>query len=260
MTEKCKSLSEEAYPRVLEKCKALLISEDDLKRTLRYIRDEAPLIIHVYLNNLLDAFLNDTHYRNQFETNTSNGYLSNETRITWEDRMFYGAYNAATSFERVKYGVLNVVNDPNGIESCTSYGDSFFILKNVRLRTTFADRDSGYDEALIATCEYYCHVLEFYTDEDLQMVVRVAKNFSSDPTYSETSSGMGEYKEIQIHGPVTFKDCIKAIRLAPYSFPEDSPLIDKLREFCIKNDIFDVKYTDGRDFHVVLPSSIAPPL
>jgi len=46
---------------------------------------------------------------------------------------------------KVKYGVLNIVNDPNGVKCCRQYGDSYLLLSKdtVRLRTTFASEDTS---------------------------------------------------------------------------------------------------------------------
>ena len=45
---------------------------------LRYIRDEAPIIIHIPIENdgRMEKLLADTHYRNQFETMISRGTLA----------------------------------------------------------------------------------------------------------------------------------------------------------------------------------------
>ena len=39
--------------------------------------------------------------------------------------MFNRIYHSSLPSERVKYGVLNIVGDPNGVRCCYSYGDSF---------------------------------------------------------------------------------------------------------------------------------------
>lgn len=64
-----------AYPALLERFKKMGHNEENLKRTLQYIRNEAPIIIHVNLDKILHLIVKDTHYRNQFETKTSGGYL-----------------------------------------------------------------------------------------------------------------------------------------------------------------------------------------
>ena len=41
----------------------------------------------------LNFLVNDTHYRNQFETSTSGGCLSTSARTGWEDRLFNNFYH-----------------------------------------------------------------------------------------------------------------------------------------------------------------------
>ena len=118
-------------------------TKGQLKLTLDYIRDEAPIIIHFHVDKCLQFFLKDTHYRNQFETGTSSGTLNRQTRTQWENSLFENAYNDAKDAERCKYGVMNVVNDPNGITAAYSYGNSYMILQHVRLRSSFANQDTG---------------------------------------------------------------------------------------------------------------------
>jgi hypothetical protein len=115
----------------------------DLSKCLSYLRDDAPLILHIGMAKMAPFMDSDTHYRNQFETGTSGGCLSRTSRVDWERRLFNGMYDSASDFDRVKYGVLNITNDPHGVRSCAQYGESYMILKNTRLRATFADMDSS---------------------------------------------------------------------------------------------------------------------
>lgn len=123
------------------------------------------------LDKVLRHLVKDTHYRNQFETLTSGGTLNQKVRTNWESRLFNQIYDKSKPFDRVKYGSLNVVNDPTGIRCCAQYGDSFLLLKQeVRYRTTFAWKDSGSSDVKeLACCEYYCHVLCQYTDKELEV-------------------------------------------------------------------------------------------
>jgi endogenous inhibitor of DNA gyrase (YacG/DUF329 family) len=69
-------------PRVLK----LGYTEKDLKQTLRYIRNDAQLIIHLHPDRVLHFLLKDTHYRNQFETGTGSGALRcacTASRVAW---------------------------------------------------------------------------------------------------------------------------------------------------------------------------------
>ncbi len=216
VARRSKEASEEAYPNVLERVKNLGFSEDDLKRALRYIRDEAPIIIHFKPQEVMQYFVKDTHYRNQFETNSSNGTLDHNARVDWEARLFESIYDeeGVTGFDRAKYGVLNVFNHPIGVSDCYWYGLSYFVLKGIRLRTTFCDQDSSAEEAKVATCEYYAHVLDCFMDEEIKSLLDLCVERMVNPNAtSEASLMSGNYKEIQIHGPIAFDEHIAAVRL-----------------------------------------------
>lgn len=88
-----------------------------MRKLMRFLRDEAPITIHVGMQKALHFLVEDTHYRNQFETHTSGGStdLSMGGRKGWESRLFNKLYDDSGGFERVKYGVLNIVRDPHGI-------------------------------------------------------------------------------------------------------------------------------------------------
>jgi hypothetical protein len=147
-----------------------------LAAVLTYIREVAGIIIHVKIESLIDPFLASTHYRNLFEIGRGSGCIDQNQRRMWEDRIFHKAYAVAAPEERVKYGVFNVCNDPMGVASCRQYGDSFFLLKNdrVRLRTTFANCDSSATTSVFGTVEYYAHVLAKFTDHELVHLTRLA--------------------------------------------------------------------------------------
>ena len=103
---------------------------------LKYIRDDAPIIIHFNSQKVLEKFVNDTHYRSQFET-VAHGAPYTKSRVAWESKLFGTHYDNSKAFERCKYGVLNILSDIKGVPSCYGYGQCFFVLKEVRLRTTF---------------------------------------------------------------------------------------------------------------------------
>merc|ERR1712228_382360 len=86
--------------------------------------------------------MGDSHYRNQFETGTSNGLFNSHLRESWEEKLFGECYKDATPFERPKYGVLDIMNDPEGVVAATQYGRSYAILKQARFRCTLTPRDS----------------------------------------------------------------------------------------------------------------------
>ncbi|CAE7671489.1 unnamed protein product [Symbiodinium necroappetens] len=139
----------------------------------------APICIHINLDRMGHFMESDEFYRNQFETKTSNGALDpeNNTRKGWEHELFGGAYDDAKGFDRVKYGALNVMNDYRGVVKAKQYGDSYLVLKDVRLRCTFCSTDSGgMQHQRLGVLDKYGHVLLEYNDKELQGLVEVAMN------------------------------------------------------------------------------------
>ena len=51
---------------------------------MQWIRQDAPIIIHVNLNNVLWFLVKDTHYRNLFEIHTSRESADLSERKSWE--------------------------------------------------------------------------------------------------------------------------------------------------------------------------------
>jgi len=201
-----------------------------LAQVLSYIRDEAPIVIHLDLAARLDKLMRDTHYRNQFETGCTRGSSDLEKRKTWEDRLFQGIYEGAPGFDRVKYGVLNAVNDPRGISTVAKqYGLDYIVLRGVRLRTTFSDRDSC-NQGQLASCEWYAHVLEKYNDLELRAVVEVAlgERLFADSAVLDTAAG--GYKEVQIHGEVRLSQHLEAVVMHPSHV--GTPLETSLQAWC----------------------------
>uniref|UniRef100_A0A7S1G8D8 Uncharacterized protein n=1 Tax=Bicosoecida sp. CB-2014 TaxID=1486930 RepID=A0A7S1G8D8_9STRA len=210
-------------------------SRADVMRTLKYIRDEAPIIVHIHLDRLIDKLVADTHLRNQFETGTSCGSLNSQMRVDWENRLFggvYGSVDDTKGFERVKYGVLNVVNDPKGISCARQYGSSYLVLRGVRLRCSFADRDSSCVTTKLACCESYAHVLSSFSPAELKATLEVGTRRKD----WHDSSVISIYKELQIHGEVTWAEHVTALRVNP-AHRDNEALMAKIRRFCEHNDI-----------------------
>eukprot|EP00760_Papus_ankaliazontas_P038914 PhM_4_TR9412/c0_g1_i1/m.79084 len=232
---KAKASSEAALPSLLKRVKQLGYTEEQLHRCLRYIRDDAPIIVHVKLdqNERLEKMVKDTHYRNQFETKCSNGSYdsTHAQRIQWENRLFNRIYHDAAPFQRPKYGVLNIVRDPAGISSARFYGDSYFVLRLVRLRCSFTDQDSSSAAVSISSCEYYCHVLEKYTDSELKAVMDVGNGVVSEMC----SSCISNYKEVQLHGELPFNRVVEKV-MVNSRHKQSVEMTDMLETFCAKNN------------------------
>eukprot|EP00931_Biecheleriopsis_adriatica_P001511 TRINITY_DN10187_c0_g1_i1.p1 TRINITY_DN10187_c0_g1~~TRINITY_DN10187_c0_g1_i1.p1 ORF type:complete len:1911 (-),score=394.98 TRINITY_DN10187_c0_g1_i1:31-5049(-) len=168
---------EKALPRVRERFRSLGYKGRELESTLGWIQDLAPVCVHVGLDRMGHFMESDDFYRNQFETKTSCGAYddNNSTRISWERELFGGAYDSAKGFDRCKYGALNVMNDYRGVVSARQYGDSYMVLKDVRLRCTFASTDSGGLRGnRLGVLDRYAHVLAEYNDRELKGLVEVA--------------------------------------------------------------------------------------
>ena len=60
---RAKDLSQSAHPALLARFEKLGFSLRQLKQTIRYIRTQAPIIIHVNLTTCMKFFVKDTHYR-----------------------------------------------------------------------------------------------------------------------------------------------------------------------------------------------------
>ena len=183
-------------------------TQTELMQCLEYIRDEAPIIIHLQ-ETTLRTLVNDTHYRNQFETKTSGGKRDYEVRQQWEREMFASCYDDVAGKMRVKYGCLNFCGDILGVKSVrTQYGPAYIVLKShVRHRATFSLESKATRSTTIATNEYYAHVLHGYDDADLKLVLDVCKS----ARVGGRPSNCTEYKEVQIHGPICFATDIQAL-------------------------------------------------
>eukprot|EP00930_Biecheleria_cincta_P043238 TRINITY_DN29706_c0_g1_i1.p1 TRINITY_DN29706_c0_g1~~TRINITY_DN29706_c0_g1_i1.p1 ORF type:complete len:600 (-),score=152.74 TRINITY_DN29706_c0_g1_i1:40-1839(-) len=194
----------QALPLLQKRFEGLGYSSSDMWMTLAWIRELAPVTLHIDLDKITPFLLSDTHYRNQFETSSSSGILNVKVRKKWEKDLFGSSYDIAEPFERPKYGVQNVWNDPRGVRGCVQYGDSYLVLKNVRLRSTVSPEDSGNLKATrLAVLDYYAHVLQEYSDDELLMALRVAQGGHEHLGDSDAViEKWGKYKEAQIHGPI----------------------------------------------------------
>lgn len=193
-----------ALPKLQERVVELGYKEMDLWTTLSWVRDFAPLIVHVHFDRMVKFFKEDTHYRSQFETGKSCGLNNREVRERWERSLFQGAYDGAKDFERPKYGVLNVMDDYRGVVRAKQYGDGYLIMKDTRLRATFSPEDSANLKAeRLASLDCYAHVLNEYSDTELKETLKVATSETLGTSDAIVSKGL-KYKEAQFHGELAF--------------------------------------------------------
>lgn len=203
---------QDALPKVQKRILEMGFKDENLWMTLAWIRELAPVIVHVNLDKMLQWMEKDTHYRNQFETNSSGGLLKPEVRVKWERDLFGGCYDKAKGFDRCKYGVQNVMNDYRGVVRCAQYGDSYLVLKDVRLRCTFSPEDSANLKAeRLAVLDFYAHVLNEYSDIELRETINVANSKDAAVLGDSSRVGSMKYKEAQIHGEVCFSHHVERL-------------------------------------------------
>lgn len=203
---------QEALPKLQDRVHKLKMKDEQLWMTLAWIRELAPIILHVNLDKAVGYLSGDTHYRNQFETKTSGGLLKPDVRRRWERDLFSGKYDKASDFERPKYGVQNVMNDYRGVVKCKQYGTSYLVLKDVRLRCTFSPEDSANLKAnRLAVLDYYAHVLFEYSDAELKETIEVANSADAAVLGDSSQVGNMKYKEAQIHGEIDFSKHVERL-------------------------------------------------
>jgi len=232
--DKARIASESKRKSLEQRFVQLGMQPSDLDVVNRYIRNEAPIIIHFNPIKVLHHFIKDTHYRNLFEVGTGGGCTNKQTRSGWEATIFNGAYEKAKPFHRPKYGVLNFARDPCGVRQCYSYGDSYMLLRNVRLRTTFAQKDtSGVGNiSEMATCEYYMHVMSAFSDQELKDAAAMA---GGKKQYTQ-GSAQATYREVQIHGEVRLDKDVTCIVIHK-KYKTNTDICAKLEQFSEKHDV-----------------------
>jgi len=237
-----------ALPQLQERVKKLGYTDTDLHMVLAWIRELAPIIVHINLDKVGKFFVEDSHYRNQFETNTSGGLLKTSAREKWERGLFGTAYDGAHAFERPKYGVQNIWNDHRGVVGAKQYGDSYIVLKDVRLRCTLSPQDSANLPARrLAVLDYYAHVLLEYSDKELKETIRVAEKGDEKVGNSEdVIDKWGMYKEAQLHGEVDLKKHVDTLVVNERHRAKQA---DWVKSICKKNG-WKLKWMDEMKTHL----------
>jgi Ca2+-binding EF-hand superfamily protein len=225
---------QEALPALQAKVHKFGFPDDHLWLTLAWIRELAPILLHIDIVKMLPHMEKDTHYRNQFETKTSGGLLKPTVREKWERDLFQGSYEKAIGFHRPKYGVQNVMNDYRGVVKAKQYGQSYLILKNVRLRCTFSPEDSANLKAeRLAVLDFYAHVLNEYSEEELKETIKVANSADAALLGDSDKVGKMKYKEAQIHGEVALDKHVE--RLVAHTKHKGQGMEARLRAMCAKH-------------------------
>jgi len=172
--------------------------------------------------------MEDTLFKNLFDVKTGGGCTSTGPRKGWETSIFGPCYDNACDDEndspskRPKYGVLDVCNDPQGVLPARCYGRSYFVFRNVRLRTTFASCDTSAMPDL-AVLDQHAKVLYEYFENELREVVRVATAPPGSEERVGDSGAIIRYKEAQIHGEVQLaRDIVRLVAVEEHRDMEKS--------------------------------------
>jgi hypothetical protein len=109
--------------------------------------------------SVAEGLLRDGRYRNQFETQVTNGSrtaFAGGDRDRWEQQLFGGAYHAADTRddERPKYGGLNVMRHADG--ASPRFGSCYLVLRpEVTERCTLTWGDSHEGPADVGTIDRF---------------------------------------------------------------------------------------------------------
>lgn len=265
--------SEGARAQLLQVAQRHGYSEADVDKALAFVKNEAPITINFHpdkalrqqtsrygygakpadlpkyevavdreTSKLVDAFMVDGHYKNQFETGITSGSASaypGGSRDGWEKTIFEGGYHGHDLIpaERPKYGGLNAAKYPKG--PAGTYGSCYFVLKpGARERTTFtAGNSSGRRAEHVGTAEHFQHVLK-----DASMFKDIMEVALGKREFTTTPGGWG-YIEAQVHGPVAFDKDIAAVVIDKKFAGTEYET--KLRQFAEMNKV-EVQWNDGQ--------------
>jgi len=113
---------------------------------------------------------------------------------------------------------------------CKQYGDSYMILKDVRLRCTLSPQDSANLPARrLAVLDYYAHVLLEYSDKELKETIRVAEKGDEKVGNSEqVIEKWGMYKEAQLHGEIDLTKHVDALVVHERHRAKQSEFVKKI--------------------------------
>lgn len=271
---RCKPLHHEALQAQIRRAEGLGFTELDFVRTLEWVREQAPIIVHVDLAEFGARIAQDKHYRNQFETNISRGGLNHQRMTEVEDTLFGRAYRQAEPSERVKYGVLNFTNNVRGVSAChKTYGQDYLVLQRVRLRTTMCSDDS-WVQTPVGTPDYYAHILGDYSDEDFAAALRWGTRgkgggegakaapdaaASSGPEDRKVGEAKEVYREVQVHGELRLRDHVAKIVVSEAHDKSDGALcamLEQLQKACADCDLLWVADVESHPKIAAFPTSL----
>ena len=149
-------------------------------------------------STILDSIAEDGIIKSQFETGVSNGSVSayrGGGRWEWESGLFDGAYDSCESFDRPKYGALNLFNWNGG--ASPRFGSCYFELHPELVeRSTFCYPDSFWEPKDFGVGKRYSHLVDLVNNE-------------------RESDLLDLYIEAQVHGELSVKHHVRTLVLDP---------------------------------------------
>jgi len=247
---KAEPLAETARPLLLERFTRLGFTEAQMKRTLKYLRDEAPVTITFAPDKqtpgggtLAQAMTKGGAYFSTWESGItgSHSVQPGGQRQVWEGKVYQDIFQNENLGDqaRPKYTALNGTRSPNSGTN-GSFGKCYFIARNgVKNRATIIPDDIPFvGPEKLGTFDHLEHVLMgIGQDTYLQNLVKA----SEDPTV-ELPSGANRWQEVHIFGPLDLaKDCATLVIHNSYAGTTHEADLRSLAE----RHGLDVRWTDG---------------
>ncbi len=249
------NVRERCLPRVPGARKSLLASlpssTADLDHVVDYLRRQARVTIQFHPDqrlpsgaSIVDSFIADPVYKNQFQTLVSSGSyapMAGSSRDAWERELFAGAYHdhPLIAEERPRYGALSALGLPPGNGE---YGRCFFELRqDVKPRTTFCPTNSSQCGAgQVSTADTLEVLLELIAAIDVEYARQIA-HVALGGRPDRDRHYRGSFVEVQIHGPVELRRDVEHLVIdVEYTATHYG---DKLLELADRIDAT-VRYTD----------------
>lgn len=229
-----------------------------LTATMAAIRGHAQVGLHFHPDRLdvsmtpvAEALLRDGVYRNQFETQLSNGKLSpvrGGDRDLWENELFGGAYarTEVTAAERPKYGALDLMRHPEG--PCPRFGSCCLLLGAHMLEScTFTYMDSHQLPPERGTIGEFDDILAALLTESFQREFALGRAGlrppellahlrdalpleQADPSGLPAARNLDHYIEAQVHGEISLATDVDVL-IADPSF-QGTQTGDVLQRLC----------------------------
>lgn len=200
-----KQASRTALPSLLLRGTELGLTGREIATAIDFLRHRAPLCIHVS-EPTLHLLASESNYKCYHEIHGKNA-----GRDSVENIMYNDAYLGSQAQEKIKYGCLNTVNSPHGVQSASvcRYGVCWLEMKDsLRCRVTlhYGDSLGQRGTSAIGTFENLAHILGSHSDSELKSIVHVSQGGTD-------FISPKRYVEAHYHGPLILDRDVYAIHV-----------------------------------------------